>query len=811
MPSVLADFTGDVHFALRLLRRQKVFAVASVLTLALGIGATTTMFAVVDATMLRPLPYRDADRLVSVGVFAKDPDGVETPFGPSQMELIRWQGAKGAFDAIEAVEPRIVALTGSGEPEAAKAAAVSSGLFGMLGVPPIAGRTFTADEERTDAAVAVVSEELARRRFGGASAVGRVLTIDGRSFDVVGVMPARYRPLLIASDLWVPLHATADLRNLATRVMAGAGRLKPGISAAQAAGELAPASAALGREFPASYSRVRPRVVPLRDQLYGSQKLATIALAGAVLVLLALASVNVLNLTLGHLAGRRREIAVRVMIGGSCWRLARLQAVETGVLACLGCALGLVVMRWLLPPLLAMYAASGQTPIEAALDWRIAGFAALVTLATTITSGIVPALRAHSAAAGGRLEQASTTRVGAGPWERRLRAGLVVAQMALAVTLLCAAAAFIVSLQRVLSVSPGFAADHILTAQLRIAPARYTDTPSRAHFVQRIVDRIAAIPGVQAVGTTQTTFLPNQSMMSSVWLDGQPIDAEHEQTVHIRHATPGYFEALRVGIVEGRALDRRDQLDSPFVCVVSARFAKAYWGGQRAVGHRVRRGGATAKWMTVVGVAADVMDAGLGVAQGPTLYVPYLQQNTATARVTLVVRTDGNPMAMAKQVERAVWSEDPLQPVDATARLDDVLAEGTGDRRFQTIVLATFAAAGLALALVGVYGVTAAAARARTWEVGVRMALGATPRLVVLDLVFEAASRIGAGVAVGVVLFLASGRAAASLLYDTSFGDARILAAAIVPLAAAALAISYAQARRLAGVQPVSALRNDSM
>jgi putative ABC transport system permease protein len=810
LPRLFHDLIGDVTFSIRLLRRHATYAIACALTLALGIGATASVYAVVDATLLRPLPYRSPDRLVAVGAWSKGPDGTETSYAASQIELLRWRAATRAFESIEAVEPRTLALTGDGDPEVVKAAAVSSGLFDMLGVAPQIGRSFTAGEEQADAARAVISDRLWRLRFNtDAACIGRVITLDGRPYDIVGIMPARFKPLLIESDVWVPLHATVDPAKQSLRIMAAAGRLRPRITVAQAERELAPLSAELAREFPASHGRMRPYIANLRDNLYGSQAPGVVALAGAVLLLLILASVNVMNLTLGHLAERRDEIAVRTMLGSSRWRLARLQIVETGILAAVGSALGLVIMSEWLPAILATYQTAGQTPIDAALDWRVAAFAALVTCGTALACGIYPALRADRAATPSGTLHGSRGRASAGLWERRLRTGLVIAQVALAVTLSAGAAAFAMSLARVLDAPPGFSSDHVLTAQLMLAPLRYRDVTARSRFVAGMLDRVAQIPGVTGAGTTQTTFLPNQSMQTMMFVDGLPVDADHLQPANIRHVTPGYFSVLRVPLVDGRPFDNRDQLGATPVCIVSASFAKEYWPAASAIGHQVRRNGSTAKWMTVVGVARDVMDAGLGVAAGPTLYVPYLQQNTATARVSLLVRTTGDPLAVARQVQQAVWAGDPAQPLDSIGRLADVLVESTGDRRFQTLVLAAFAIVGLTLALVGVYGVSVSAINARTREVGIRMALGASPRGAVAGMLSDAAWQVSIGVGAGLLLFVAIGRAAARLLYATSIDDPRILLGAALPLAAAAMSISYLQARRLAAISPLRALRDE--
>ena len=327
--------------------------------------------------------------------------------------------------------------------------------------------------------------------------------------------------------------------------------------------------------------------------------------------------------------------------------------------------------------------------------------------------------------------------------------------------------------------------------------------------MRRIIERVAALPGVQAAGTTQTTFMPNESMQTGLYVDSRPVDPQSADSAHIRHATPGVFRALHIPIVEGRAIDESDRLGAPPVCMVSAAFARQFWPAQSAIGHRVRRLGATAAWMTIVGVAADVADAGAGVTPGPTLYVPYLQANTATARVTLVAWTHGDPIQSTQAVRQAIWSIDPDQPVDRVGRLADLMITSAGDHRFRTVMLALFAASGLLLALVGVYGVAAASVTAQRWEAGVRLALGARPGALVAMMLGETTRSAVAGAAAGVVMFLAFGRLLAGLVYNTTVRDPEIIAASVSVMAAAAMAAAWLQVRRIAHVSPAEVMRQE--
>jgi predicted permease len=712
---------------------------------------------------------------------------------------------------MDAIEPRLIGLTDQGDPEIVNAGAITSGYFSTLGVVPMTGRVFSAQEENSDARLAVISDAFRRQHFREAeSPIGKSIVLDGSDYEVIGVMSPAFHLLMTPSEVWIPLHPTASPTRAGQRIMNVLARLRLGVTMEQARQELASISSQIAREFPATQSHVTPVVMDLRQQIYGTKRTGLITLAAGVALLMLLACVNVFNLKFGHLAARRGEFAIRALIGSQRWRLGRLQIVETAILALAGGALGMFAMNWIVGVLLALYSRPGQPVISASLDFRVALFGLLVTLSVATLSGVVPAIRAQESGVENALRRVAAARAGGGLLDRRIRAGLVVSQIALAVMLLCASGVFLVSLRRLLQTQPGFSADNVWTGQLRLSPLRYSDVVGRARFVRESLARISSIPGVVAAGSTQTTFLPNQSMQTLAWVEGKTTDASNAENFHIRHVTPGYFRALRAPVIEGRAIDDRDQMGTPPVCMVNARLARQIWPKESAIGHRIRRNSTTAQWMTIIGIAGDVMDNGLGVQPAPTLYVAYFQQNTSTARVGLVVRTANDSPSFGREIERAVWSVDRAQPIDSLGPLNGVLTQSTGDQRFQTILLSSFALLGMLLAMVGVYSVTAGSVTARTWEMGVRLALGATPESVILTMLRESALCLFAGVTLGVAFFLALGRLAANLLYQTSPADARILAAATLPLILTAIAICYLQARRLGNVDPVSALRNES-
>src|SRR5262245_25473948 len=597
---LLETLVRDGALALRLLRRNPTYALTALLTLALGLATTTAIFAVIDATLLRPLPFADPGRLVSLNSMMPDASGKEIQFALTDVEIVRWSDARRTLEGIAAIAPKSFALTSAGEPAVVRGGAVTSNLFTTLGVAPLRGRAFTAEEERQRAPVAVLSYGLWQRRFGGsAAALGQTVTIDGRNVEVVGVMPAGFDPRLDASEIWIPLSPRIDTaQGTNNRMTAGLARLKPGATKAQAEAELGATSAVLAREFPTSHARAHPQVIGLRENLLGQQRPALVALGAGVLLLLLLACANVANLTLGHLAGRRTELTMRTLLGATRWRLIQQQLVQSLVVSAFGGALGLAIVTWTLPYLLALYQRAGTAAAEVRIDWRVLTFSTLGIVVTGIASGVVPAVRFQRASED-HAGSLSAMRVGPGRRERRVRGLLVALQVAMAVALLCGAGTLLVSLERLLAAPTGFNAGGVLAMQLQLPPAKYADVPSRASFVQQMLERVSAIPGVVSAGTTQTTFMPGESMQTLMFVEGRPIDPAAPDAANIRHVTAGYFKTLRVPLVEGRPIDDRDRLGTPMVCLVSADFARTYWPRDGAIGHRVRRASATAQWMTI--------------------------------------------------------------------------------------------------------------------------------------------------------------------------------------------------------------------
>ncbi|HEY2907527.1 MAG TPA: ABC transporter permease [Vicinamibacterales bacterium] len=805
----VANFARNARFAFRILHRNITYTLAVTVTMALALGAATTIFALVNVMFLRPLPFADPERLVTVSSILPGSGGRDEPFAVSELELARWRSATQTLEHVGGLQPRSVAVLINGEPELVRAAGVTSELLPLLGVMPAQGRFFTDEEARSGAHVAVASTQIARRLFPSMSSpVGAALTIDGQVYEIVGMMPVDYRPLLDESEIWIPLNPTIDPTRANQRITAGAARLRAGATMRQAEAELANYSAELAREFPLSHGHARPAVISLRENLYGDKRPALVAMFMAALLLVLLACANIANLTVGHMNRRRSELWIRTAIGASRSALVHQQLVETIMLAACGTAGALLLAAWAMPLLSLLMSKPGTGRVDATIDWRVFAFTACFAIAASVGSSIAPMLRLARRDAADAEASMSGDRAGVTPGQRRLSGTLLGLQAGFATVLLAGAIASLTSVQRLAHASAGFRSDNVLDIQLAVAPGKYTSVEQRSRYVSAIVDRVAAIPGIVSVGTTQATFVRNESMQTLIWADDRPQVDTSAAPVNIRHITDGYFGVLDVRMQEGRSLDRRDQLGTTPVCVVSSTLARAFWSGHSAIGHRIRRISANAQWMTIVGVATDVTDAGVGQTLGPTLYVPYVQTNTATARISVLIRTHGDPLSVAPSARAAIVAAEPQQPIGRVATLDTLLDESVMQDRIRALLVAAFAFVGLVVAVLGVYAVTAADVTSRTRELGVRLALGATPSELIRQLLATAVGRVGAGVVAGTLGYLALARAATALLYQTNAAAPSIIAGSAFVLLVGGVLAAVVCARSIVTLTPVSVLRS---
>lgn len=796
----------DLRHAVRSLAASRTYFSVSVVTLALVIGAASAVVAVVNATMIRPFGYPAEERLVQIFLMPPGATAVTQRNPLSPRRFLRFRGRLTQVERVEGFWARNRALGGDGEPESVAAASVSAGALELFGGRPPIGRMFSEEDDRTNARVVVLSHALWQRRFGGDTAiVGRTVLIDREPFEVIGIMAPGFRSGSIQSELWTPLNVTeAAVSNTSTFIQTFA-RLAPGATVAQFRQEIAGAMNAVTAEAPKTLSGWTPAVTPLREAQFGQQRDAIVALFAAVVTLVLIACANLANLTLARVAARRTEFAVRAAVGGTARDLVRLQAIETSIVGAAGVGAGLLCGMWLLPALLALDPALARLLGDARVDWRVQAAVAIPALAMVLIAGVLPIVIGRRDEVAGVLRSAGTRTIGSRS-DRRLRRVLVGAESAMAVILIVAGALLLSGLRRAAATDPGFDPSGVLTAQMRISASAYPNEASRAEFITRVLDRVRAIPGVTAAGATLNPFIPGFTFQTLVHIEGKPTPDGQPHTVLFRRASPGYFAAMRIPLVSGRDFDAHDSLTSMPVAVVSRAFAERFWPGEDPIGRRMTRG-ASPKMLTVVGVVADVSDAGFGQAPAATVYITFGQNNVAVTPVSLVVRTGGDAMSLAPALNAAVRSVDPAQPLDNVATLDRFLADSLGPQRFRSALLMVFAAIGLAIAAAGIYGVTSRAVQEQTAELGLRLALGATRGSVIRTVGSHALNAViagfGAGALVGAVVVITLIRTLPGL----RGADAWSAAPAVLVLGTIALLAALVPARRAAALDPAAALR----
>jgi len=723
---MLSEALRSIRLTVRSVARRPLYATLTIALIALGIGAATAILAVLGATGLRPLPYSEPDRLFALSGSEPQPGDTAAILPISALQLLRWREAKRTLDGVEAITPVSVKLTGTGEPESIAGATVSAGLFRLLGVAPVLGRDFRAAEESPGSGVAIISYGFWSRRFGRAtSAIGRTLVLDDEPRTIIGVMPDRFAPLLIKADVWVPIPigpALLSLKNF--RNLLGVGRVRAGATPAQAKVELDAVGVQLSAELPQIYGHTTTSVVALDESLFGAVRPRLVVVSGAVLLLLIIACTNVVNLSLADAVSRRTETMTRIAIGAGRGRIARARITESMLLALGGGIIGLGVGRVTLSALQAIHptAFTGFDAIR--IDALAVGLAAVASIVIGMLTGAPAALVELGTDSASIATAASRATSGRG--DRRLRDGLLIAQVAVAVILLVAAGLLTRNARRLLARSPGFDMRNTLVVPIGVSSKSYATSTARAQYVQRLLSSLAVVPGVESAASTQTRFVFAETMQTLFEIEGRPTAPDATETANIRHVSPGIFRTLRMKLVRGRVFDDTDRADTRPVAIVSQSFATRYWPGEDPIGRRIRRvGRAGAPWLEVVGVVGDALDAGLSVPLGPTMYVDYDQQNTATARVTLVLRTRGTPSAVARAAREAIWSVDRAQVIDDMTALETLMIRTAAAERFQALVVGFFAVGALVLLVGGIYAMTLHAVARRTKELGVRAALGA--------------------------------------------------------------------------------------
>lgn len=801
----------DLRYAVGQLRRHAGTTSAAALTLALAVGAGTSIVSVVDTLMLRELPYPDADRLVTVWQNDRREGNPRADVAPGN--FLDWRDRARGFEGLAAVEPFSLALTGEGRPVDVPTNLVTEGFFDLLGTRPVLGRTFRPEEHRPGRdRVVLLSHALWRDRFGeDPGIVGRTLTLDGRPYEVAGVLPPELElglPQVDEDGMWSPQVVGESARSIRGDGWWNViGRLASGTSLQRARAEMDRVATALAAEHASANAGIGVTVVTLRENLVGAARPALLVLLAAVGLVLLVACANVANLLLARGAERERELAVRSALGAGRRRLLALLLSEAVLLALLGGAGGALLAVWGVDAVQALSPGDVPRLETVSVDLRVLGFALALTSLTAVAFGLAPALTLS------RPELREGLREGAssdGIRHRRLRGGLVAAQMALALTLLVGAGLLLRSFVTLLRTDPGFRTEGVLALQVFAWDGRPTDE-ERAAFFDGTLERIRALPGVTAAGAVSAAPFLKADMAIRVPLEVRGMDAApagEEPAAYVSHATPGVFRAASIPLVAGRAFSDRDRPGSPPVALVNETLARREWGAGSPLGARIRLGEeGEGREAEVVGVVGDVKHTGLDTEPRPEVFLP--QAQTGYASMTYLVRVRGDPASRLEAVQREIWEVDPALSFYQAATLEGLVRESVAGRRFRLFLLAAFAALALVMAAVGLYGVVRHSVGRRRRELGIRLALGADRRRLVRRVVGQAMRPALVGAGVGLVAALAASRALQGLLYGIAPRDAATLIGASAVLLGTALVASWLPARRASRLDPVRALREE--
>ncbi|MCI0408155.1 MAG: ABC transporter permease [Acidobacteria bacterium] len=799
----------DVRYGLRMLLKNPGFTVVAVLTLALGIGANSTLFSVVNSVLLRPLPFPNPGRLVAVWEFVPEKGWYREPF--SFPDFADWREQTKSFEKMAAYTYVGATLGEGGDAEFVGGAAVSADLFPILSARPRLGRVFTAEEDRPGAARAVIlGHGLWERRFHSSPEVlGQTILLDGESCTVVGVMPETFNFPIGGSprSYWVPLTTDPDTRERVelrgNHYLRAVGLLKEGIGPLQAEADLDTIARRLETAYPGTNHLMRARVLPLHEELVGDVRPALLVLLGAVGFVLLIACANIANLLLARASSRQKEIAIRAALGAGWGRIARQLLVESLLLSLAGGALGLLVAIWGVDFVVRL--APGPIPRigEIGLDVRVLAFTLGVSLLTGILSGLAPALRSARASLDPDLREGRGGE--AEGWRRnRVRALLVVSEVALSLVLLAGAGLMLRTFQRLSGVDPGFKPENVLTVSVSLPNASYPNGAQRIAFVDRLLERVGAVPGVRSAATVFTLPLGGSNRSNSFRIPDRPQAPEGDPDANYRTISPGYLVSMGIPLLKGRAFTAQDGATTPAVALVNETFARRFFPGEDPIGKVIETDEDGTRRREIVGVVGDVRFDSLDSHLEPEYYVPYPQAPETS--VTLVVRAAKDPSSLAPTLREQVRALDPSLPLYAVRTMEEYLAASVADRRVIALLLGSFAAVALALAATGLYGVLAYSVSRRTREIGIRVALGARPadvlKLVVAQGMLLTVAGLGIGLAGGLLLT----RFLSGLLFGVRPTDPLTFAGVSALLAGVALLACYLPARRAARVDPVTAL-----
>ena len=795
----------DLRYGARMLMKQPGFTLIAVLTLALGIGANTAIFSVVNGVLLRPLPFSEPERLVMIRE-TKLPQFPE--FSVSPGNFLDWQKQNTVFERVVALTPSVNILTSAGEPDRLRGVRVTDGFFTTLGVTPQLGRSFLPEEDQPGRNnVVILSHGFWQRRFGGSTdIVNQTVTLDGQSFTVVGVMPSAFYFMNRDNELWLPMGFTAqEAQNHGGHSLAVFGRLKSGVTLARAHTEMSAIATRLAAQYPEVNTGWNVKLMPLLEFMVRGIAPALLALLAAVAFVLLIACVNVANLLLTRAAGRQKELAIRAALGAARARIVRQLLTESLLLALAGGALGLLLARWGVDALLALTPPDLPRLGEVALDGRVLMFTLVAALLTGLLFGLIPAWQAS------RPNLHETMKDGGrGSTEGRqfTRSALIVLEVAAALVLLVGSGLMMKSFWRLLQVDPGFRPENALAVSVELPDKKYAKEDQQAAFFQRLIEQVRTLPGVQSVGATSNLPLNSADFVLGFEVKEQaPLSPGVGQSTNFYAVSADYFKAMGISLLRGRGFTERDNADAPKVAVINEAMANKLFPNQEAIGQHItfdRRNNNLA-WFEIVGIVRDVKEYGLNQQTPLQTYEPYLQQTLPA--MTMVVRTAADPTNLSAAIRNEVRQLDAAQPISDIKTLNQIVSTSIGSQQFVVLLLGLFSVVALLLAALGIYGVLSYAVTRRTHEIGIRLALGASARDVLRLVIGQGMKLAGIGVMVGLVAAYALTRWMETLLFQVKATDPLTFAAIAALLTLVALLACWIPARRAAKVDPMIALR----
>jgi putative ABC transport system permease protein len=803
---VISTLFADLRYGARLLRQSPVFGAIAVLALALGIGANTAIFSTVDTLILRALPYRNPDQVAIVwedSSFAGFPKNT-----PAPGNFYEWKARNHVFTDMAATRGAIANLAADGPPEQVLGRRVTHNFFDVLGTPPLLGRTFTEEEDRTNPYLVLISYSLWQRRYAGDPAiVNRAILMSGVKYTVLGVMPPGFVFMNRDVDYWAPVHFTPqEAGDHGSHYLNVVARLKPGVTIERARSEMNAIASQLQKEFPPN-SRVGAVVVPIRDELLGSRRVALWVLMGAAGCVLLIACANLASMLLARAVARQREMAVRIALGAGRGRLVAQMITEGMLLSLIGGVLGLGVARAGMA-LLTKLAPQGFGAAEPRLNAGLLLFTLGLSILTGVLFSLVPALQTARASLNDALRQGG--RAGVGGRRASTRDALIVLEVAMALVLLTGAGLMLKTMAKLHAIDIGFRPDHMLTLRTTLPREIYREGARRVAFFDRVVEGVRGLPGVtDAAYGSQLPFQSNGNTQS-YRVEGRDFERGEATDALLRCGTNDYLKALRVQLVEGRLPDDHDTSTSMPVIVVNDTLARRWWPHESALGHRIAMAGRVPVWRTIIGVVKDVRERGYEPELKSGVYIPYVQfPDTWAVPESLVVRTTGDPVALTSAVRRIIAGVDPQQPVVAVRTMEETLNRTVEDRTQQMTLLGAFAGLALLLASIGIYGVLSYLVTQRRREIGVRMALGATSSTVVGMVLRRGLALTGTGLAVGFVAAVLGTRAMKTMLYGVDAIDPATFAGVAAVLCAIAALACWVPAMRAARVDPIVVLRDE--